>query len=330
FELVSYSGAGALLAPSLLTGMQTAFYDTVGVVEDHIYGGQFDNGGSGADVVEEDYTIITPTVQAARRGGLWLKGNGRWTDREMDITYGPFDVTVDTDQTTWSILGGADYTAGDVRFGLFGGYISSDLEFNFAGADATYRGGTVGGYAAYNNGAFYADILGKYDFLDVKYRFFGNEADADGHNIGVLANVGYRHRMGSAFIEPLVSGAFVHSTIDNFSWPFGTISFEDGNSARLGAGARIGTQINSGATITEFSLLGRVWNEFADDNVAVISDGISTWTHSDEIKGVFGEVTGTITLKSADSGWSGFISATGTFGNDTTSYGGSLGLRMAF
>src|SRR5690606_32521568 len=122
-----------------------------------------------------------------------------------------------------------------------------------------------------------------------------------------------------------------HSSVDNFSGPWGAISFDDGNSARLGAGARIGTELGTGgATVTEISLLGRVWNEFAGDNTAVVSDGVTSFTMADDISGVFGEVTGTVTLRSLESGWSGFISATGQFGNDTTSYGGSLGLRMAF
>src|SRR5690606_18223327 len=159
------------------------------------------------------------------------------------------------------------------------------------------------------NGAFYAYITGKVDFLDVKYRFANEEVDGDGHNYGVLANIGYRHQMGSAYIEPLVSGSFVHSSIDNFSGPWGAISFDDGNSARLGAGARIGTEFGGGSgTVTEISLLGRVWNEFAGDNTAIVSDGVKTFTMHDDTSGVFGEVTGTITMRSLESGWSGFIS----------------------
>src|SRR5690606_28969184 len=134
---------------------------------------------------------------------------------------GGVPVTVDTDQQTYSLLAGADFTHGDFRAGLFGGYIASDLDFNWGGSDVAYRGGTVGAYAAYNNGALYADITGKYDFVDVTYRFAGLEVDGNGHNIGALANLGYRHRMGAAYVEPLVSGAFVHSTVDSFSGPWG-------------------------------------------------------------------------------------------------------------
>ena len=329
YELVNDWGPGAQNAPAIISGAQQIFYDTLGTVEDHIYGGQFgQSGGGGADVVE-----MAPAVEARTAdGGIWGKATGRWTDRDRDLTLGGIAVDGASDQSTYALLAGADFVPGDgfFRLGVFGGYISSDLDFALGDAGVDYSGGTLGAYGAYNNGALYADVTVKGDFLSADYTFGGIDVDADVFNYGVYGNLGYRMARGHAFIEPLVSAAFARTTVDDVATGGHSLTFDDGNSARLGIGARVGGQFATGGMITEVAVLGRIWNEFSDDNTVVVSDGLNTATFTDDVSGVFGEVNGTLTFKRADSGWSGFVSGTGQFGNDYQSYGASAGLRVNF
>lgn len=328
FELKSVWSPGAQKATNVVTGAQTLFYDAISVVEDHIYGGQAgETGGSGADV-----TYVSEDGRYAKRGAFWMKGSGRWTDQNRQLTLGgvPFDTS--TEQTTYALMAGADFaTDGNYRFGVFGGYLTSNVDFNVGGTAVEYEGGTVGAYGAYNDGRIFADVTGKVDFLNAHYVFSTFETDANILSYGLQANAGYRIQMSTSYFEPLVSGVVMKTDAEDFAVGAGSVSFDDGLSARLGAGARIGTQIASGGMITDVSLTGRVWNEFAGDNTVIVTDGgAGVSTFSDDPDGLFGELTGTLTLKPADGSWSGFVSGSGTFGKDYTSYGASVGLRVAF
>ena len=97
-----------------------------------------------------------------------------------------------------------------------------------------------------------------------------------------------------------------------------------------GAGARIGTAFATGGATTDISLLGRVWNEFEGDSEVTVDNGIDTFTYSDDISGVYGEVEGQILVTSSDGTLSGFVSANGKFGDDFTSYGAKAGIRKGF
>lgn len=328
YELKSVWSPGAQKATNVVTGAQTLFYDAISVVEDHIYGGQAgETGGSGADV-----TYLSEDGRYAKRGAFWMKGSGRWTDQDRQLTLGgvPFDTS--TEQTTYALMAGADFsTDSNYRFGVFGGYLTSDVDFNVGGTAVEYEGGTVGAYGAYNDGRIFADVTGKVDFLNAHYVFSTFETDANILSYGLQANAGYRIQMGTSYFEPLVSGVVMKTDAEDFAVGAGSVSFDDGLSARLGAGARIGTQIASGGMITDVSLTGRVWNEFAGDNTVTVTDGgAGVSTFSDDPDGLFGEVTGTLTVKPADGAWSGFVSGNGMFGKDYRSYGASVGLRVAF
>jgi hypothetical protein len=247
------------------------------------------------------------------------------------VTLTPPGTTLATTSTenAYSVLGGADYTpvGADFRAGVFGGYTGAQKDFNGAGTNASYNGGTVGGYAAYNNGSFYADVTGKADFYGVVYNFAGSTAAANALNLGVDANVGYRLAMGGAYIEPIGSLVALNTRVSDVAG----INFSDATSVRVGGGGRIGTQIVSGELTTDVSLLGKVWDEMGNPNTAVVSDGAgNTVTTTDRIAGVFGELGATAAFSSAGSGLSGFVSATTTFGANQTSYGAKGGLRFDF
>ena len=85
-----------------------------------------------------------------------------------------------------------------------------------------------------------------------------------------------------------------------------------------------------GDTTTEVSVMGKIWNEFEDANQITISDGINSTTFSDGISGVFGELSGTATVYSADRSFSAFGSAGVKFNEDFTSVDAKAGIRKGF
>jgi outer membrane autotransporter protein len=293
-------------------------------------------------MAEPGVFVEAPVAEPAPRGGLWVKGTGAWTEQDTEVTVvdpAPFTFDTSFDQDTFSVLAGADFGPGTYdggfRVGLFGGYATSDLDFAAWDATAEYSGGIVGGYVAFTSGAFYIDATLKADLLEMTYASpslgAGVEVDADATSVGVRANTGYRMEGERGFFEPIASFAFVDTDIDGFTAGGATVSFGNGQSVRAGAGARVGVSLGEGgASTTELSLLGKVWNEFEDANTVTISDGMgSSATFEDDISGVFGEVTGTATMYSADRSFSGFVSGGALFNSDFTTWTAKAGLRKA-
>jgi hypothetical protein len=296
----------------------------MGIVEDHVYAGQFARtGGGGAD--------MPVAAEPARTDvAIWGKASGDRTSYSSSVTVTPPGITFDTSSTqdAFSVLGGADIVPGgsDFRVGVFGGYTAASTSFGLPGTSSAYAGGTAGAYAAYNNGSFYADVTGKGDLLAVTYNFAGSSAPATATNLGIDANVGYRLDTGNFFVEPIGSLTAVNTRVSDISG----VDFEDANSLRVGGGGRVGTTIASNGLNTEVSLLAKLWDDLSGPNTAVVSSGGSTLTATDDVGGFFGELAATVTVSNDTNGMSGFFSADGKFGANLTSYGVKTGLRVGF
>jgi hypothetical protein len=342
FYFVADWGPDAYEMPTLTTAAQGAWYDSGGVVEDHVYGNVFPQGGaggSGADLVYDAPAVPAP---AAKGHGsvLWGKATGNWANRDTEVIVddGITELTYDTGyrQDTYSLLGGLEMrpNGGDsgLRLGLFGGYIGSHVNYDDYGASAKLNGGTVGGYGAIVSGGWYVDAEVKGDFLKVEYTSPSVDVSTQSRSVGVLANTGYRMEGGGGFFEPIASVAFVHTTLDDTDGGGAdTIEYSNGESLRAGIGARIGTVMaNANGSSTEIDVLGKVWNEFGDPNVVTISDGVTTETFTDGISGVFGELNGRATVYSADRMSSGFISGGAKFGTDWVAWNAKVGVRQGF
>jgi hypothetical protein len=335
FELRSTFGANAANAAGITTGAQNIFYETLNVVQDHSYAFQFaPSGGAGADLPMEAPVYEPVTASAAPTTGLWAKISGSHIDGDATLDLGVLgEQDSDTDQEVYSILGGADMRFSPdspFRFGLFGGYVTSNLDFDLGSSSVDYEGGVLGAYGAWNNGAWYADVTVKGDLLNTEYSFDGTDVDADVWNAGVAANTGYRFNMGPGFFEPIASFAYVHTSVDDVTSGTGSVSFSEGDSLRAGAGARIGTSFATGGAITELSVLGKVWNEFEDANEITVSDGVNTSTFSDDISGLFGEASATLMISNADRSLSGFVTGGGKWGDNFNSYNAQVGVRAGF
>ncbi|MBN8993881.1 MAG: autotransporter domain-containing protein [Rhizobiales bacterium] len=341
FYLVSGAAPNGVQTAGLTTGAQNIFYDASGLVEDHVYGMHFPLIGSGGADLPADGGGAS---SGGEKTGLWAKIGGSWDNQESSVnqTIMGSGVTIDTsfDQNTYSVLGGGDFSptgeGNGFRFGLYGGYTQSDLDFNSYGASASYKGGIVGGYAAYTSGGFYADAQLNANFLNVDYNApalgAGVTASADSTSVGVLANTGYRIQNGWGFIEPIVSLNYVNTSIGSMTGGNATVDFSNGQSLQAGAGGRIGTTFGTpGGTKTEVSLLGKVWNEFEDANTVTITDNLgNTASFSDSISGVFGEIAATATIYAPNRAWSSFVTGGAKFNSDFTSWNAKAGIRTAF
>jgi outer membrane autotransporter protein len=339
YALKSTFAPTAAQAPNLITGAQNIWYDSSGVVEDHIYGNHFPlagAGGGGADL-PESAGVAAPGEAAGNRSGLWARMSGGWDSRNTTVSDSVLG-SVDTgfSQSTFEVLGGGDFSpsgiAGPFRFGVFGGYTTSSLDFSSFGASADYKGGVLGGYAAYTNGGYYADAQVTWDPLSLTYHMPFGDVSSNAKSLGVLANTGYRMQHGAYFVEPIASLAYVDTRLDDFSAGGASVDFSNGESLRAGAGGRVGTSFATwGGTMTEVSVLGKLWNEFESANKVTVTDGLGhSSTFTSGISGVFGELSASASIYTADRSVSGFVSGGAQFGADFTNWEAKAGIRKTF
>jgi outer membrane autotransporter protein len=320
--------------------MQTAWYDTSGYVEDHVYGNEYPQnggGGGGADLPSADASISPPTAASSQQSSMWGRISGNWSQRDTSVEETAPPLTFDTglNQNTYNITGGVEFRpqGGDseMRLGVFGGYLQSNVSFDSYGATSKSSGGLVGGYAAWIKGPWYLDAEVKADILSVAYNSPSVSASTNALSIGVLANTGYRMDNGTSFFEPIASFGFVNTSLGDTSGGGASIDYSNGQSIRVGLGARVGTTFGAaGGNQTELDLLGKVWDEFGGPNKVTVTDGVNTDTFTDSISGITGEVVGRATIYNSDRSASGFVSVGGKFGAGSTSVSAKAGLRKNF
>lgn len=319
-------------APELVTAFAHIFYDSGDVVSDHLEGGQMGGpgqGGGGAD----------PSDSSKLNAAIWGKASGSWSQRDTTVESTAFG-TVDTglNQNTYTLLGGIDMSPNSdgegMRFGLFGGYAESKLTFDAYAATGDYSGGVVGGYAAYVKNDFYANAQISANIMNMEFNapFAGGvSGSSDGTTIGVIANVGKRIYEGSTFVEPIASFTYANTHVGDLTDGTVRLSFDDGQSIRAGAGAKVGTRIgDASGGFVEVSLLGRVWDEFAGDNSVTVTDGGNTDTFVDRSGGVFGEMTGSIDASNPALRFSTYLAGGVQFKPDTLTWNAKVGVRQGF
>ncbi|HZP19896.1 MAG TPA: autotransporter domain-containing protein [Bauldia sp.] len=329
FYLVSDYAPAVDQAPSVTTGAVNIASSLFDIVWEHVRGYHFpvSGGGGGADLA------MAPD---ANKKGIWLRASGSWANQDTHVTQGPLDIDTGFNQNIYSLLGGGDFSPnGDgpgMRYGVFGGYVSSRLNFDSYSANVAYSGGIVGGYASYDNAAgFYADAQLSDDFLKATFTMPSLTAKVDVNSIGLMANVGKRFDRGRFFVEPVGSFAWVHTSVSDFASGGTTVDYSNGESVRVGLGARVGTNMKMKSGMSaELSLLGKVWDELSGDNTVTVSDGINTATFTDRTGGIFGEVAASATIYNDARTMSGFVSGGAQFGSDGTIWNAKVGARRAF
>lgn len=340
--LVSAPNDRAAELPALITGAQTVWYESTGVWLDRTADlrrqvtscSPVDEAQMSANVGDTQVTAAADVVPEChyKRYGFWFRGYGGEYDRDSS--------NVKYDQDLWGGEAGFDVvlsddpSSGAFILGILGGYLSSSMDFDWTGSNADLEGGTVGAYATYINGGWYADLLFKANILDVDYETDfddpENDASTDALSLGARLDTGYRFDTdGGFFIEPQATLAYVNTDLDDFTLLGTDVDPDDADSLRGRLGLRIGGSWDSGSMIFEPFLVGSVWHEFEGDNEVTLTNG-GTIAVSDEIDNTYGEVGGGLNVINADGGLSLFAKVDALFGGDIESISGKVGGRIAW
>ncbi|MGE3873239.1 MAG: autotransporter outer membrane beta-barrel domain-containing protein [Parvibaculaceae bacterium] len=279
----------------------------------------------------------TPVAAAIMAPGFWFKGFGTYIDR--DDEQNGYDL--DQKQTIYGGMAGFDFGTreafGDAwLFGVFGGYIGSNLEFKETNTQWKYQGPTVGAYVTYLDQAFYADATIKVDFLNIDVEpddLGGSDDDSstDAINFGGRIDTGYKFGH-EAFIEPQASLAVVQTEVDDLDIYGGKVEFDDDTSVRGRLGLRVGVEYaDAGATVYSTDLTGSVWQNFTGDNsdVTIADTGLPDFGVAGDQGSTFGDISLGLSAANPD-GWSSFLRGNYIFADDYEAWTGNAGVRFAW
>jgi len=277
----------------------------------------------------------TPVAGAIMAPGFWFKGFGTYID--LDDEENGYDL--DRKQTIYGGMAGFDFGTkeafGDAwLFGVFGGYVGSDLDFKSTNTEWDYQGPTVGAYVTYLDQAFYADATVKVDFLDIDIDpqdLGGDKSDTDAVNIGGRLDTGYKFGH-TAYIEPQASLAVVHTEIDDVDVFGGTVEFDDDTSVRGRLGMRFGVDhTHADATVYSADVTASVWETLTggDSDVTIVDTGVPDFGASDDQSSTFGDISLGLGVANPD-GWSSFVRGNYLFAEDYEAFTGNAGVRFVW
>ncbi len=337
FELfTSGAGTAAYEFAAGLTATQDIWYQTTGTLLQRQADLRPLLTGTQVTPVADYSEPVAPTPAGQVGPGFWIKGVGAYLERDQGDG---IDVT-DRKQSIYGGLAGFDFVAestGDAwLFGLFGGYLASDLKFKETDTKWTYDGPSVGAYATYLNEALYVDMVVKADFLSINIdpdTQGADDEDTDAFNLGGLIDAGYKFGGGEGvFVEPQAALAVVHTEIDDVDMLGGNVAFDEETSVRGRLGLRLGYD-HTGADQVVYSsdVTASVWQEFngGSNDVSIGSPGFPAFGVSDEP----GETVGDVSLGfsvAAPEGWSGFLRGNYQFSDDLEAIAGSAGVRYSW
>ena len=347
FELRSFVGGGALLLPQLVTATQdiwhqgsSTWFDRTADLRVLLAGGAtpiaYDPNGGYANGAAAGPTAFTPAVWA-RGSGAWLDRDGRESVGAYGRTY-TYDLSRDLDVIDWQMgldLGKRDlFSQGDILvFGVLGGFVGADLDYNQLARGFDFEGGQVGGYATYLNGGLFVDTLLNAHLLELETATLGFPSSLDATTVGLRTDAGYRFGSfsGGAFIEPLATIAVLWSDIDGFTNGGNRVSFDDEANVRGRLGMRVGTSypVWTGTTMEPF-VIGSLWGNLSGDNQATLTSSGTTFRFEDDLDDVWGEVSAGVNFFNPSASTAVFAKVDVTFGDDVEGIGGKAGMRVSW
>jgi outer membrane autotransporter protein len=276
---------------------------------------------------------------------VWARGSGGFLDRDANASTTAFGRTYDynldrdLDAIDWQMgldLGKRDLLSpGDILvFGLLGGFVHGDLDYDHLARQFDFSGGQVGGYATYLKGGLFVDTLFNAQLMQLETATRGFPGSLDANTFGVRTDTGYRFGSfhGGAFLEPLATLAVTWADIEGFSLGGNTVSFDDDAQLRGRLGLRVGTTMQawSGTSMEPF-VIGSVGSNLsgADNQATLVSNG-TTFRLVDEPSDVWGEVSAGVNFFNPTANTAVFAKADVTFGEDMDGVGGKLGMRVAW
>jgi outer membrane autotransporter protein len=340
FELRSFPGAGAHLLPQLITASQDIWYGTSETWLDRSADLRvLLNGGAAYDpqakyATGQDYSSFTPAV--------WVRGSGNWLDRDdkaRTSAYGrSYRFNLDRELEMMNFQFGIDlgrrglFAEGDALvFGVLGGAVLADLDYDSLSRQFDFTGGEIGGYATYLHGGLFVDTLVNVQFLDIDTNAaLGFPGSLDVTNVGIRTDAGYRFGgfHGGLFIEPLATIAVVWSDIDGFSLGGSTVSFDDDANVRGRLGLRVGTSTQAweGTTMEPF-IIGSLWGNLSGDNHATLTSTGTKFGFTDDAEDTWGVVSTGVNFFNPSASTTVFAKLDITFGDDIDGIGAKAGMR---
>jgi outer membrane autotransporter protein len=344
FELRSALGGNAFVLPQLTTAMQDLWHTTSDTWFDRTADLRTALYGAPAAALQSTPLKLGPGYPAPSYQtvypGLWARGSAGQLNRDASVSFtsfGPATVHLNRDQRVGDVQAGIDFgtrevlgTGDAVIFGVLGGFVVSELDYDQLAQSFDLKGGQVGAYVTYLNGGLFVDTLFKADFVDLDPKnTVGFAGSLDAQNFGVRVDSGYRFGgFGPGmFVEPLATIGVVDSEIDNFTQGGNRVSFDDGTSVRGRLGLRLGTNFKTAQMTVEPFVIGSVWHEFEDENRAALMSSGTLFNLADRFEDTWGEVSAGINLFNISGGTSGFGKIDVAFGDDVDGIGGQIGVR---
>ena len=347
WELRSFPGAGAQLLPQLVTAAQdiwhqgsSTWFDRTADLRVLLAGGAAPtayapDGTYGAGAPQG--TGITPAV--------WTRGAGAWLDRDDSAStsaYGRnyrFDLDRDLEVMDFQMgldLGTRDLLSqGDVLvFGMLGGFVQADLDYDAIARQFDFSGGQVGAYATYLKGGLFVDTLLNAHLYELETATLGFPDSLDANTIGLRTDTGYRFGAfrGGPFLEPLATIEVLWADIDGFSLGGNTVSFDDEANVRGRLGLRAGTTMQAWeGTLMEPFVIGSLWGNLSGDtNQATLVSTGTSFQFQDELEDLWGEVSAGVNFFNPTAATTVFAKVDVSFGDDLSGIGGKAGMRVAW
>jgi opacity protein-like surface antigen len=305
----------------------------------------------GGRVSEQATGTFSGTVGPSAFAGTTATSGQVTCASNVRMDYGGFQMGQDIARLN---IGGNGAT---FHFGVTGGYAEANAQdlagSNFSG---NFQVPFAGLYAAYTNGRFFADILGRVDFYQMN--LFSPDASLSNQRLDavggtVAASTGYRFDLGNNwFFEPSASGIYSKVSIDTLNVPEGygnsnnpfalppaTIQFGDNISILGRVGARVGTTIDSGSIVWQPFATASVWHEFAGNNTATYNapaypPGGTDFTVSGNLStsrvGTYGQYSIGSAASFTGTPWLGYLRIDYKEGQNIEGLGFNAGLRYNF
>ena len=272
-----------------------------------------------APVAEDPVTTaLAMATPAGPSTGVWMRSTGRYGEGDgYSSISGMLEAGIDAQFD----LGGTELTAG-----AFAGTGAASLRFDLADTDATLTGPLLGGYANYSSDRMFVGVIGAVQALDVDATLMGAAAEFGGMSYGGRVDAGYRFG-DELVVEPAVALAASRTTFDSFDMNAMQVGFVDTDSLSAEARLRIARDLVFGdVTVTPFAV-ATVGNEFlGGDGVDASMLGTTMGSNG----GVYGDLSGGLTIANDDATLSGFARGNLGYAAGEISAGVKLGANAAF
>lgn len=272
-----------------------------------------------AATADDPVTAALALYQPARpTTNAWVKTTGRYGQgADYDTLSGVIEAGIDTS---------IDLGSGTAAIGAFGGIGASQVDFDLNDSRATLTGPLVGAYANYTSGRAFFGAIAAVQSLDVDATLSGADTSFGGITYGGRIDAGYRFG-DELIIEPAVALAASRTEFDTFDMNAMDVGFVDTDSLATEARLRIAREFAfDGVTLTPFAVATVGYDFLGGDGVDAPPTAVVLGSNG----GVYGDLSGGLTIANDDATLSGFARGNIGYAAGEISAGVKLGANAAF